>query len=37
METFIYKEMNNTAREKDETKLEYYSPFACALSFILES
>ena len=37
METFIYTELNDTSRKKNVKKLELYGPFACAISFILES
>ena len=35
MESFVYKEMNKTSREKDISRIKYYGPLAAALSFII--
>ena len=35
MESFIYPELNRASREKDETKIKFYGPFAAALSYII--
>ena len=35
MESFIYGELNQASREKDETKIKYYGAFAAALSYII--
>ena len=35
MESFIYEELNQASREKDESKIKYYGAFAAALSYII--
>ena len=35
MESFLFKEMNKTTRDKDQEKIKFYGPFASALSFII--
>ena len=35
MESLIYPELNRASREKDESKIKYYGPFAAALSYII--
>jgi len=37
MQTFIFKEMNRASRNKDQTKIPYYGPFASALGYIIHS
>lgn len=35
MESFVYKEVNNTSRVKDFNKIKYYGAFASALGYIV--
>lgn len=35
MESFVFSEMNKASRMKDESKIQYYGPFASALGFIV--
>lgn len=35
MESFVFKEMNKTIREKDVFKIKVYGPLARALSYII--
>ena len=35
MESFIYRELNQASREKDESKIQYYGAYAAALSYII--
>lgn len=35
MQSFIFREINKTTRNKDVEKIKYYGPFAAALSFIV--
>ena len=35
MESFIYKELNQASRAKDQAKLKYYGAFAASLSYII--
>lgn len=37
MESFIYQDLNNATRAKDESKIKYYGAFAAALSYIIYS
>lgn len=37
MESFVFKEMNKASRNKDTSQIEFYGPFASALSFIIHS
>ena len=37
MESFICSELNRASRNKDETKIQYYGPYAAALSQIIYS
>ena len=33
MQSFVFKEMNKTSRQKDVNKIKFYGPLASALSF----
>ena len=35
MECFIYERMNRACREKDKSEIEFFGPFAAALSYII--
>ena len=35
METFIYADLNRACRDKDTNQLEFYGPYAAALSYII--
>lgn len=37
MESFLYVEMNKASRNKDDSKIKYYGPFAAALGFIVHN
>ena len=37
MESFIYQDLNNATRAKDESKIKYYGAFSAALSYIIYS
>ena len=37
MESFIYGDLNQACREKDESKIKYYGAFAAALGYILNN
>ena len=35
MESFIYEELNQASRQKDESKIQFYGAYAAALSYII--
>ena len=35
MESFIYGDLNQACRDKDQSKIQYYGAFAAALSYII--
>ena len=37
MQTFIFKDMNKTSRDKDLEKISFYGPLASALGYILHA
>jgi len=36
MESFLYKELNNSSRKKEPNRIKYYGPMAAVLGYIVQ-